>query len=171
MTNGHRSFAASDSIDGDTGKLPLRSLLDRLRQIALYEIGGLALISPLFAFGAGISPASSIGLLAALSLIIGTWNGVYSTAFDWCERAITGQSADRRSLLARVAHAVFLEAGAVVFTTPLIAAWTDVSWKAAFIEDIGLTVVYVAYAFVFGLLYDSVFPIGSERHIAEAING
>jgi uncharacterized membrane protein len=171
MTNRHRSSAASDSIGGDTGRLPLRTMPDRLRQIALYEIGGLGLISPLFALAVGISPTNSLGLLAALALIVGAWNGVYSTAFDWCERAVTGRSADRRPPLVRVAHAVILETGAVVLTTPVIAAWTNSSWKAAFVEDVGLTLAYLAYAFVFGLLYDSLFPLDSERYIAEAVNG
>ena len=42
---------------------------------------------------------------------------------------------------------------------PLIVWWTGMSWRAALIADIGLAVAYVAYAFVFNLAYDKVFPI------------
>ena len=45
------------------------------------------------------------------------------------------------------------------------------SRKAALLQDLGLTLAYSAYAFVFGLIYDSLFPIDSDRWIAEAING
>ena len=150
--------------------IPLRSLPDRLRQIALYEIGGVCLISPLFAQAAGLSTIHSVWMLAFLALIMAAWTGLYSTTFDWGERAITGRRADRRPPFLRVAHAVMLEAGGVVATTPVIAGWTRVSWKTALLEDIGLTLAYSAYALVFGLLYDSLFPIDSERWILEAIN-
>ena len=165
------SVAAAGFSSGATRNPRLRSLPDRLRQIALYEIGGLGLISPVFALATGISPTNSLGLLAALALIVGTWNGLYSTVFDWAEAAMTGRSADHRPPLLRVAHAVMLEAGAVVATTPVIACWTNVSCEAALLEDVGLTLAYSAYAFVFGLVYDSLFPIDSERWMVEVING
>jgi uncharacterized membrane protein len=116
----------------------MRSLADRLRQIALYEIGGLALISPVFAAAAGVSPGHSAGLLVILAVIMAGWNGLYNTAFDWGESAITCRTADHRPLLLRVLHAVMLEVGGIVATTPLIAAWNSVSWKTALLEDIGL---------------------------------
>ena len=171
MTERHPCFAGSDSIGGATRKPRLRSLPDRLRHIAAYEVGGLGVIAPVFALAAGIPPTSSLGLLASLALIVGAWNGVYSTAFDWAEGAVAGRSADNRPLLLRVAHAVLLEAGAAVATTPVISAWTNVTWKTALLEDVGLTLAYSAYAFVFGLVYDSVFPVDSKTWIVEAING
>src|SRR4051794_10929409 len=143
---------------GDRVTPRLRYLSDRLRQIALYEISGACLISPLFARLAGISPADSMGLLALLAGTVAVWNGMYSTAFDWVEVAVSGRRADLRSPLLRLAHAAMLEAGAAAATTPVIAAWTNVTWKAAVVEDAGLTITYSAYAFVFGMVYDRMFP-------------
>ena len=97
MAKRHPSFAASNSIEAATRTHRLRSLPDRLRQIVLYEIGGMGLISPIFAVAVDISPAKSLGLLAALALIVALWNALYSTAFDWAEAAVTGRSADSRS--------------------------------------------------------------------------
>src|SRR3954452_3451495 len=154
-----------------TRKPALRSVADRLRQIALYEVGGLILISPLFASAASLSATHSAALLAILAVIMATWNGAYTTGWDWAEGRLTGFSADHRPPLLRAAHAVMLEAGGIVATTPVIAAWAGVTWKTALLEDIGLTVAYAAYAFVFGLAYDSLFPIDSRNWIAEAING
>lgn len=149
---------------------PMRSASDRIRQIAAYEIGGICFISPLFAPAVSISPANSAGLLTVLALIVAIWNGLYSTAFDSAERALTGRRADHRSLPMRVTHAVLLEAGAVAITTPVIAAWTNANWTVALIEDLGLTVVYASYAFLFGLIYDKLFPIDSTNWTAEATN-
>ena len=41
----------------------LRSPLDRVRQVILFEIGGLVLITPPFAWASGVPASESIGLL------------------------------------------------------------------------------------------------------------
>lgn len=141
---------------------PLRSLPDRLRQIALFELGGLALVTPPFAWLSGVPAADSIGLLAVLALIAAVWNGAYNTAFDWIEGRRTGRSADRRPWLGRVLHAVGFEGGLLLLTLPAIVAWTGLDWLTALIADIGLAAAYVAYAFVFNLAYDRAFPIAAS---------
>ena len=141
---------------------PLRSLPDRLRQIALFELGGLVLVTPPFAWLSGVPVADSIGLLAVLALIAAVWNGAYNTAFDWIEGRRTGRSADRRPWLGRVLHAVGFEGGLLLLTLPAIVAWTGLDWLTALIADIGLAAAYVAYAFVFNLAYDRAFPIATS---------
>ena len=141
---------------------PLRSLPDRLRQIALFELGGLVLVTPPFAWLSGVPVADSIGLLAVLALIAAVWNGAYNTAFDWIEGRRTGRSADRRPWLGRVLHAVGFEGGLLLLTLPAIVAWTGLDWLTALIADIGLAAAYVAYAFVFNLAYDRAFPIAAS---------
>ena len=49
MTEPYPSFGVSDLIGEARRKPRLRSLRDRLRQIAMYELGGLVVISPVFA--------------------------------------------------------------------------------------------------------------------------
>ena len=143
----------------------LRSLPDRLRQIALFEIGGLVLVTPPFAWASGVSLADSIGLLALLALIASIWNGCYNTAFDWLEGRLTGRTADRRPLRLRVVHALGFESGLLLMTLPIIVAWTGMSWVDALLADIALAITYTVYAFVFNLGYDRLFPIapGVER--------
>ena len=41
----------------------------------------------------------------------------------------------------------------------MIVLWTGLSWWAALVADLGLALVYTAYAFVFNLAYDKIFPI------------
>ena len=137
----------------------LRSLPDRLRQIALFEVGGLLLITPPYIWLTGQPGGESLALMAALALLASVWNGVYNTAFDWIEGRLTGRSADLRPWSVRAFHAAGFELGILLMSLPLIVVWTDMSWTAALLADLGLAVAYVAYAFVFNLAYDKAFPI------------
>lgn len=137
----------------------LRSLPDRLRQIALFEVGGLLLITPPYVWLTGQPGGESLALMAALALLASLWNGVYNIAFDWMEGRLTGRPADLRPWLARTLHATGFELGILLMGLPLIVWWTGMSWRAALIADIGLAIAYVAYAFVFNLAYDKIFPI------------
>ncbi|MDR0717265.1 MAG: PACE efflux transporter [Azoarcus sp.] len=141
----------------------LRSPRDRLRQVLLFEAGGLLLISPLFAWASGAALASSAGLLAVLSLIAALWNAAFNSGFDYCEARFTGRRADRRPLRLRAAHALAFESSLIALTLPVVMAWTDMGWLAALAADAGLALAYVAYAFIFHLGYDRCFPI-APRH-------
>ncbi len=145
----------------------LRSFRDRLRQIALFEIGGLLLISPPFAWLSGVALAESAGLLAVLALIAALWNGVYNTAFDKVEGRLTGRAADRRPWPLRCLHAAGFEGGLLLLTLPVLVAWTGIGWLAALVADAGLAVAYTVYAFAFNMGYDRVFPIPQD----DSMNG
>ncbi|ATE61464.1 PACE efflux transporter [Thauera sinica] len=138
----------------------LRSLPDRLRQIALFEVGGLLLITPPFVWLSGVPVLDSIGLLAVLALMAAVWNGVYNTAFDWFEGRLTGRTADRRPFRLRCLHAAGFETGLLLLTLPVIVQWTGMGWIDALVADIGLAIGYTVYALVFNLGYDRMFPIG-----------
>jgi uncharacterized membrane protein len=140
-----------------------RSLWDRLRQVALFEIGGLLLISPPFVWLSGVPAVDSIGLLLILALVAALWNGGYNTAFDWIEGRLTGRTADRRPWSLRAAHAVGFESGLLLMTLPIIVLWTRMDWLSALIADIGLALAYMVYAFGFNLAYDRMFPIAAAQ--------
>ncbi|THF62817.1 PACE efflux transporter [Pseudothauera nasutitermitis] len=143
-------------------KPKLRSFWDRVRQISLFEVGGLLLITPPFAWASGVPLAESAGLLAIIALIAALWNASYNTCFDWFEGRLTGRTADRRPVRLRVLHAFGFEIGLLMMSLPVIMGWTGMTWLEALIADIGLAAAYVAYAFVFNLTYDRVFPIHVE---------
>lgn len=137
----------------------LRSLPDRVRQIVLFEVGGLLLITPPFAWASGVPASESLGLLAVLAAIAALWNGAYNTAFDWIEGRRTGRTADRRPFAVRCLHACGFEGGLLLLTLPVIVWWTALAWADALIADIGLALAYTAYALLFNLGYDRLFPI------------
>lgn len=137
----------------------LRSPLDRVRQVIAFEIGGLLLITPPFAWASGVAAGDSLGLLALVALIAALWNAVYMTAFDWVEGRLTGRTADLRGKLARVVQAIGFEFGLMLISLPIVMAWTGMGWIDALLADVGLALAYAAYAYVFNLAYDRVFPI------------
>jgi uncharacterized membrane protein len=145
----------------------LRSFRDRLRQIVLFEVGGMVLLTPPFAWASGVPFADSIGLLALLALLAALWNGAYNTGFDWIDGRLSGRCADRRPLSLRVLHAVGFEGGLLLMSLPVVMGWTGMGWLEAFVADIVLAGVYAVYAFGYNLAYDRVFPI--EALGAEAI--
>lgn len=146
----------------------LRSFPDRLRQIALFELGGLALITPPFAWASGVAIADSIALLAVIALIAAVWNGSYNYCFDWVEGRVTGRPADRRPFRLRALHAVGFEGGLLLMSLPVIMAWTGMGWLEALLADLGLASAYVLYAFAFNLAYDRIFPIEQDKAAADA---
>lgn len=152
-------------------KPKLRSFPDRLRQIAMFEIGGLVLITPPFAWASGVPIRDSIGLLALLALMAAIWNGAYNTAFDWIEGRLTGRTADRRPFRLRAVHALGFESGLLLMTLPVIVWWTGMGWVEALIADIGLAITYTIYAFLFNLGYDRLFPIAPADGNAAAAAG
>lgn len=140
-------------------KPKLRSLGDRVRQVAFFELGGLLLISPVFAWASGVPLVESAGMLAVLALIAALWNGVFNTAFDWVEGRLSGRTADRRPFRLRCLHALLFEGGLLLLTLPVIVLWSGMGWAEALIADIGLALAYTGYALGFNLAYDRAFPI------------
>ncbi|WP_421989596.1 PACE efflux transporter [Roseococcus sp.] len=135
----------------------MRSVRDRIRHALLFEAIGLAIFilagGPIF----GLATAD-ISVIAVGSATVATaWNYVYNLGFDHAMQRYAGHT--RKSLGMRVAHALLFEAGLLVILLPPIAWYLNISLAQAFVMDLAIAVFYVAYAFVFNLAYDRVFPI------------
>lgn len=143
------------------GQGGLRSARERLIQTLAFEAGGLLMVAPLYALATGSGAGESLGLIAALALVVMAWSALYNTAFDVAERRLTGRVASDRPPRWRLVHAVGHEATALVVTWPVIVAMTDLSLGAALAADIALTIVYAAYAYGFHRLYDRLRPVAA----------
>lgn len=140
-----------------------RNSSDRLRQVALFEICGLLLITPPYIWLSGQPVHDSFRLMAVLSLIAAGWNGVYNTVFDRIEGHFTGRTADQRPWSLRAVHAIGFECGLLALTLPMIILWTGMDWLTALIADMALALAYVVYAFIFNLAYDRLFPLAGDQ--------
>jgi uncharacterized membrane protein len=139
----------------------VRGLRERVIQTLAFEVLGLAIVSLPFAHLSGATAGDSLLLLTTLSIVIMFWAALYNTTFDCIEHRVTGRVASERPPRWRVLHAIALEASALVVTWPLIVAMTTLSWRQAFIAEIGLTLAYTAYGYCFHLAFDRLRPVAS----------
>ena len=143
----------------------IRSGRERLIQTLWFEALGLLIVSPLFAHFAGASIGESLVVLIVLSFAVMGWSALYNTAFDLIEVRRTGRVASDRPHGLRIAHTIGLEVTAALVTWPLIVALTTLGWLEALVADIGLTLTYTLYGYLFHLGFDHLRPVrvGAKR--------
>lgn len=137
----------------------LRNTRERVIQTLAFELGGLLLVTPLFAWASGSQAGESLRLLVALSVVVMTWSALYNTLFDLAERRFAGRVASERPHRWRVLHALGLETTAVVVSTPVIVWLTPLGWIEALVADLALTAVYAVYAYAFHWVFDRLRPV------------
>ena len=142
--------------------MALRSLRERLYQTLAYEFFGLALIAPLICAAIGLSGGESVMLLVWVALACMVWSPLHNIVFDWAEWTLARRVASDRPQGWRMVHAASHEATSVVVTTPLIMLISGLGLVDALALDLGLTVVYTAYAYLFHMTYDWLRPVNSD---------
>ena len=147
-----------------TGKPPraIRNLRERVIQTLWFELLGLVIVAPLFAYFSGATVGESFTLLLVLAIMVTLWSGLYNSAFDWVELHLAGRVASDRPHRWRAVHTVGLEASAIALTWPLVVAFTPLGWHEALVADVGLTLAYVAYGYLFHLAFDRLRPVHAK---------
>ncbi|PPD56067.1 MAG: hypothetical protein CTY10_06100 [Methylotenera sp.] len=134
----------------------MKPITRRIIQAILYEIGAIALTSPIIGFAFNTSASSALGLAAIMSTIALAWNYVFNAIFErWESRQIV----KGRSIWRRLAHGIGFEGGLVLMLVPLIAFWLDISFIDAFIAEIGLLLMFFVYAILFTWAFDKIFGL------------
>ena len=135
----------------------MRSALDRLRHALSFEIIALILVIPAGAILFDV-PLHDFGVVGIVSATLATlWNLGYNVLFDLALQRLTGTTL--KSRIVRVLHALAFEAGLLVVVLPFIAWYLGISLWDAFVLDIALAAFYIVYAYVFNLIYDTLFPL------------
>jgi uncharacterized membrane protein len=137
----------------------IRSRRERLIQTLSFEAMGIVIVSPLFAHFAGLSMGESLIVLTALSVTMMCWSALYNTVFDLIEFRCTGRVASDRPHCLRMLHTIGNESTALIVTWPLIVALTPLPWLQALGAEIGLTVAYALYGYLFHLGFDRLRPV------------
>ncbi len=137
----------------------VRGLRERVIQTLWFEGVGLAIVSLPFSHLSGVTVGDSLALLLTLSMAITFWSALYNTSFDLIERRLTSRVASDRPPCWRMLHTLGLEASALVATWPLVVTLTPLGWREAFLAEMGLTLAYAAYGFVFHLAFDRLRPV------------
>ncbi len=140
----------------------LRSTRERVVQTLWFEAIGLLAIAPLYAVVAGAGLKESYAMVAVVSVVVMCWSAVFNTAFDLVELRVTGRVASARPHRLRLLHAALHELTAVAATWPVIWAMSSLTWAEALVADLGLTLAYTAYAYVFHIGFDRLRPVRRE---------
>ncbi|MCF7747090.1 PACE efflux transporter [Sulfitobacter sp. M39] len=135
----------------------MRSAFDRLRHAISFEVIALILVIPAGAILFDV-PLHDFGVVGIVSATLATlWNLGYNVLFDLALQRLTGTTL--KSRIVRVLHALAFEAGLLVVLLPFIAWYLGISLWDAFVLDIALAAFYLVYAYVFNLIYDTLFPL------------
>lgn len=146
----------------------LRSTRERVIQTLWFEAIGLLLVAPLYAAVAGAGLRESFAMVAVVSVVVMAWSAAYNTLFDLVDLRWTGRAASQRPHRIRVLHALGHELSAIVVTWPVIVAMTSLSWGEALVADLGLTLAYTAYAYVFHVVFDRLRPVRADRPVGQS---
>lgn len=139
----------------------MRNTRDRIRHTVLFELIGLAVVTPLGALVFGV-PMGDFGVVAVVSTTIAMlWNYGFNLGFDHAMLRL--YSDVRKTLRVRIVHAGLFEAGLLCLLVPFIAWYLGVSLWQAFVMDIALAGFYLVYAFGFNWCYDIVFPLPARE--------
>ena len=139
--------------------MSIRSARERIIQTISYELGGLVVATPLYAWATGASGGESAAILVALSVAVLIWSPVHNTVFDWAEWRLTSRVASDRPQNLRIVHALSHEATAMILTLPILIGPGGLTLGEAVLADLGLTAIYTVYAYVFHLGFDWLRPV------------
>ncbi|MGB5950390.1 MAG: PACE efflux transporter [Parvibaculum sp.] len=137
----------------------LRSPRERLLQAVLYEAIGLAILTPAYGYAMGLPLGNSFVTMALISGIVIVWAPTYNAIFDRLMLRWSGRLAHQKTVALRILHAGLYEVTISFFAVPIIAYMSGMGWWVAIIADIGFTIVYFAYTYVFYLIYDWLRPV------------
>ncbi|MCB6178418.1 hypothetical protein LHP98_09775 [Rhodobacter sp. Har01] len=139
--------------------MTLRSPRERFIQTLAYEAGGLLLSVPLYILYSGGGAGQGAEVMLAMSAAVLLWSPIHNTAFDLVDLRLTGRLASDRPHRWRMVHAASHEISTVLVTLPVLMFLGGHGLGEALLIDLGLTLVYAAYAYVFHLGYDWLRPV------------
>ena len=144
----------------------MKPITRRVVQAILYEIGAIAITTPIIKLAFDASATSSIGLAAIMSTIALAWNYVFNAIF---ERWESRQNIKGRSIWRRLAHGIGFEGGLVTMLVPLMAYWLNISLLNAFYAELGILAVFFVYAVAFTWTFDKIFGLPESALASSSI--
>ena len=131
-------------------------IIRRVLQAVFYEVGAIAITTPIIKFAFDTPTPSSIGLAVVMSTIALAWNYIFNAIF---ERWESRQKIKGRSIWRRLAHGISFEGGLVTMLVPLMAYWLNISLLNAFYAELGILLVFFIYAVAFTWAFDKIFGL------------
>ncbi len=145
----------------------MRTGLDRLRHTIFFEAFALIISIPIASVVMNRELVQTGVLGISLSMWAMVWNAVYNYLFDLMLIKFN-RPLDQRPPKLRLFHSFLFEVGILLPTLPFVAWWMDLSLWQAFLMDLGFSLFFMGYAYVFNWTYDRVFPYPVSASTAEA---
>jgi len=139
--------------------MALRSPRERIFQTLCFEAGGLAAAAPVYSLMVGAEAGDGFIVIAAIAVAVMIWSPLHNTLWDWVEHRRTGRVASDRPQVQRVLHALSHEVTSLVLTLPIMMILGGHDLRTALLLDLGLTLFYTGYAYVFHMIYDWARPV------------
>lgn len=139
----------------------MRTTFDRIRQALAFEILGILIVTPLFAW-LFAHPIDDIGLLAIISGTLATlWNYIFNLGFD--HALVRWRGTAHKTPPLRIVHAAMFELSFMALLLPVVAWWLGISLLSALLLDLSFAAFYLVYTFVFTWVYDRLYPPGAPQ--------
>lgn len=136
----------------------------RVCQALLYEIGAVAMVTPILTFAFDADVSSTLPLSVVMATIALTWNYLFNALFERWEKK---QVVKGRSWQRRLVHGAGFEGGLVIVLVPLTAYWLNITIWQALIAEIGLLITFFFYAIVFTWVFDKVFGLPTSAQATD----
>jgi len=139
--------------------MAIRSARERLLQAAAFELGGLAMVAPVYAMVMGAGALDSIALVVAVAVTAALVSPLHNHLFDLVEWRLTRRLASDRPAGMRLVHAVSHEGSSTLVTLPVIMVMGGHGFWEALAIDVAMTVFYAVYLYAFHILWDRWRPV------------
>lgn len=137
----------------------MRTFPDRIRHAVLFELIGLAIITPATAWLYD-KPVLQMGVVGVGAATLATvWTFVFNLGFDHALQHVLGHT--RKTIGLRLMHVVLFVLGLLVMILPPVAWYLDMTLFETFMLDLSIVLFYMVYNFGFNIAYDRLFPISS----------
>lgn len=129
-----------------------RSTKERIFHSLTFEIIATCITAPIAAWIMGNSILKMGMLTIMFATVAMLCNLVFNFLFDIAQRRMCF----KRTIKVRMLHALLFEVSLIVLLVPIAAWWLSIGFLAAFILDIGFTLFFLPYTFIFNLVYDTI---------------
>lgn len=144
----------------DQHQTGLRSFQERMVQTAAYEVGGLIIMTPLVAGATDFGMGESAIVVTVLTIVFIGWTLLHNCAFDLIEYKLGAGPASDRTQRWRLVHALSVEFTSIVISLPMLMIFGGLGFWEAVLVDVGLSLGYALYAYLFHLAFDRFWPVG-----------
>ncbi|MCI1898153.1 MAG: PACE efflux transporter [Enterobacter sp.] len=127
-----------------------KSIKERVLHAVLFEViaNVIIAVSVSVILNVSLSHASLLSVASAITAML--WNYVYNYFFDKIQKAY----GFHRGAVARILHAIFFEAGLIIFLTPVAMYLLRLPLAQALMVEAGLVLFFLPYSLAFNWIYD-----------------